>query len=52
VFGYALDRLADGELLATAVTTMFVLDAGMRPARLPNDVASWLLISPDPVRIS
>ena len=31
VFGYALDRLSDGELLATAVTTMFVLDAGMRP---------------------
>ena len=52
VFGYALNRLADGELLATAATTMFVLDAGMRSARLPSDVASWLLTSPDPVRIS
>ena len=52
VFGYALNRLPDGELLGTALTTMFVLDAGMRPARLPADVASWLLTSPDPVRIS
>ena len=52
VFGYALDRTTDGELLATAATTMFVLDAGMRPARLPGDVASWLHVSPDPVRIS
>jgi hypothetical protein len=30
---------------------MFVLDASMRPARLPNDVASWLVTTPDPVRI-
>jgi len=52
VFGYALNRLDDGELLATATTTMFVLDAGMRSARLPDDVASWLHTSPDPVRIS
>ena len=51
VFGYAVDRVADGELLVTATTTMFVLDAGMRPARLPADVASWLLTTPDPVRI-
>jgi acyl-CoA thioesterase FadM len=51
VFGYALNRLSDGELLATAATTMFVLDAGMRPARLPDDVAGWLPVSPDPVRI-
>ena len=52
VFGYAVNRLDDGELLATATTTMFVLDAGMRSARLPDDVASWLHTSPDPVRIS
>lgn len=51
VFGYALNRDDDGELLATAVTTMFVLDAGMRPARLPRDVASRLPSTPDPVRI-
>jgi acyl-CoA thioesterase FadM len=49
---YALNRLADGELLATAATTMCVLDAGMRSARLPSDVASWLLTSPDPLRIT
>ena len=51
VFGYALDRVTDGELLVTATTTMFVLDASMRPARLPSDVASWLVTTPDPVRI-
>jgi acyl-CoA thioester hydrolase len=50
-FGYALDRVSDGELLATATTAMFVLDASMRPARLPDDVASWLVATPDPVRI-
>jgi acyl-CoA thioester hydrolase len=51
VFAYAVDRISDGELLVTATTTMFVLDAAMRPARLPSDVASWLLTTPDPVRI-
>ncbi len=51
VFAYAVDRISDGELLVTATTTMFVLDAAMRTARLPNDVASWLLPTPDPVRI-
>jgi len=50
-FGYALDRVPDGELLVTATTVMFVLDASMRPARLPDDVASWLVATPDPVRI-
>ena len=52
VFGYALDRVPDGELLVTATTTMFVLDASMRPARLPDDVSSWLVVTPDPVRIT
>jgi acyl-CoA thioester hydrolase len=52
VFGYALDRVTDGELLVTASTTMFVLDASMRPARLPDDVSSWLAATPDPVRIT
>ena len=51
VFGYALHRVGDGELLATATTAMFTLDASMRPARLPNDVASRLLTTPDPVRL-
>lgn len=51
IFGYAVERVSDGELLVTATTTMFVLDASMRPTRLPNDVASWLLTTPDPVRI-
>lgn len=50
-FGYALERADDGELLATATTAMFVLDASMRPTRLPADVAAGLTPAPDPVKV-
>ena len=50
-FGYALDRVENGEMLVTATTGMFVLDAEMRPARLPSDVSAWLAVTPDPVRV-
>lgn len=50
-FGYALERIADGELLATGTTAMFVLDSAMRPTRLPADVAARLQPIPDPVRL-
>lgn len=50
-FGYALVRIADNELLATATTAMFVLDARMRPTRLPGDVTARLRVVPDPVGI-
>jgi acyl-CoA thioester hydrolase len=49
-FGYTLVRVADGELLATATTAMFVLDASMRPTRLPAEVGARLVPIPDPVR--
>lgn len=49
-FGYALERVSDGELLATATTAMFVLDSGMRTTRLPGDVTALLHVIPDPVR--
>ncbi len=49
IFGYALERVADGELLVTATTSMFVLDAAMRPARLPAEVAALLTPTADPV---
>lgn len=51
VFGYALDNVATGELLVTATTSMFVLDAAFRPARLPAHVVARLPVSPDPVRV-
>jgi len=50
-FGYAVERADDGELLATATTAMFVLDASMRPTRLPGDVGANLIPVPDPVKI-
>jgi acyl-CoA thioester hydrolase len=50
-FGYAIERTTDDALLATATTAMFVLDSGMRPTRLPEDVAQRLLPISDPVRL-
>ncbi len=49
-FGYAMERVPDGELLATATTAMFVLDASMRPTRLPEDVGANLTPVADPVK--
>jgi acyl-CoA thioester hydrolase len=51
VFGYAVDRVEDGRLLATAETSLMVLDDKFAWARLPDDVASRLPVSPDPVRL-
>lgn len=56
VFGYAIDlcadgAVADGRLLATATTSMIVLDAAMRLTRLPADVAARLYPIADPVRL-
>jgi acyl-CoA thioester hydrolase len=50
-FGYAIDLLDTGTLLATARTSMMVLSAGMEPARLPSHVARLLTAIPDPVRL-
>jgi acyl-CoA thioester hydrolase len=51
VFGYAVEHAADGRLLATAETSMMVLDEQFRWARLPPEVASRLPVTPDPVRL-
>ncbi len=50
-FGYAVEHGESNRLLATARTDMMVLDAGMRPARLPETIRSRLVPVPDPVRL-
>jgi acyl-CoA thioester hydrolase len=51
-FGYAIELAEAGTLLATARTSMMVLNAGMEPARLPSHVARLLTVTPDPVRLA
>jgi acyl-CoA thioester hydrolase len=51
VFGYAVDHPPTGRLLATAETSMMILDADFRWSRLPPEVAERLRVSPDPVRL-
>lgn len=48
-FGYAVERVADGELLVTAETAMMALNQDFRPARLPEEIMVLLPVSPDPV---
>ena len=50
-FGYAIEQADTGVLLATARTSMMVLNAGMDPARLPDHVAKLLTVTADPVRL-
>lgn len=51
VFGYAVDRPADGVLLATAHTALIALDTGQRLSAIPDLVRSRLGVVPDPVRL-
>lgn len=51
VFGYAVEHAGSGELLATATTAMFVLDASFRPSKLAAEVLHRLPVAPDPVRL-
>jgi acyl-CoA thioester hydrolase len=50
-FGYAVERAEDGRLLATAFTSLMVLDRTMSPTRLPAEVRRLLHVVPDPVRL-
>lgn len=50
-FGYAVEREGDAELLVTGTTAMMALNASFSPARLPDEVAALLPVSPDPVRL-
>jgi acyl-CoA thioester hydrolase len=50
-FGYAIERLDDARLLATAFTSFMVLDRTMSLTRLPDDVRQLLHTVPDPVKL-
>ncbi len=50
-FGYAIEHDESGVLLATATTSLAVLDATFDFARLPPAVAKRLVPIPDPVRL-
>jgi acyl-CoA thioester hydrolase len=50
-FGYAIDHVDDGRLLATAFTSLMVLDRTMSLTRLPDDVRQLLHAVPDPVKL-
>jgi acyl-CoA thioester hydrolase len=50
-FGYALDLLETGVMVATAETAMMVLGAEFQWSHLPPDVRELLPVSPDPVRL-
>jgi len=41
-FGYRIERVDDGALLATAETTLISIDTEGRPARLPPDIIARL----------
>jgi acyl-CoA thioester hydrolase len=50
-FGYAVDHVDDGRLLATATVALLALDASMTLRRLPAEVARVLTVAADPVRL-
>ena len=50
-FGYAVENDETGELLATATTSLLVLNADFTFARLPESVTAALGVVEDPVRL-
>lgn len=51
IFGYAVERAASGELLATAETALIALDRRHTITRIPEHVCDLLPSAPDPVRL-
>lgn len=51
IFGYAVERPDDGQLLATAQTALIAMDANHVVTRLPTQVREKLVPAPDPVRL-
>lgn len=51
VFGYAVDRLGDGALLATAQPALIALDTAQRLSSIPDLVRRRLGAVSDPVRL-
>jgi acyl-CoA thioester hydrolase len=50
-FGYAVEHADDRRLLATAFTSLMVLDRTMSPTRFPDEVRRLFQVIPDPVRL-
>jgi acyl-CoA thioester hydrolase len=50
-FGYAVEHADEGRLLATAFTSLLVLDRSMKPTRLPDEVRRLLQPVPDPIEL-
>jgi len=50
-FGYAVERAATGELLATGVTSLVSLTHQHTLTRIPDHVVDLLKPIPDPVRV-
>jgi len=50
-FGYAVERVAGGDLLATGETSLMALDRDRNPTRIPEHVSERLEQVPDPVRL-
>jgi acyl-CoA thioester hydrolase len=51
IFGYAVERAATDELLATAETALIALNRRHALARIPEHVIALLHSTPDPVRL-
>ncbi|MBA2291476.1 MAG: acyl-CoA thioesterase [Gemmatimonadales bacterium] len=50
-FGYAVEHDETDTLLATATTELLVMDERFSYSRLPGEIASRLVPTPDPVRL-
>ena len=51
IFGYAVDRITDGQLLATAQTSLMALGPTHERTTIPESVRQALVVAPDPVRL-
>lgn len=51
IFGYAVERPADGTLVATAQTALIAVDSSYGPTTLPPDVRAKLVPVSDPLRL-
>lgn len=51
-FGYAVEHAAEGQLLATASTSLLALDEHMSLTRIPDAVRKALHPIPDPVKLA
>ena len=51
IFGYAIERVDDGQLLATAQTSLMAVDSNHERTTIPDAVLQTIVPIDDPVRI-